>query len=198
MTYKCKIELFTLKTKKSNNIKLPKRNKMEDKKKIKFDKKRKYQQVSGIKPDGFWYACYDDWYNFEQRGDSKYIHQININSGVLTNIQNKNKDKLLVIHNLKDFDIFNSRYAHGLRYSNDSEKEIFKYNDLQNYLVDWKKVSQDYGGIQICPYLKKRKKILWYNSFDVASGCVWNIKSIIKNSDLIYEKKNGKYVKVSA
>lgn len=198
MTYECTIEIFTLKTKKSNNIKLPKRNKMDNKKKIKFDKKRKYQQVSGIKPDGFWYACYDDWYNFEERGDSKYIHQININSRVLTNIQNKNKDKLLVIDNVNDFDIFNSRYAYELRYSNDSEKEIFKYNDLQNYLVDWNKVSQDYGGIQICPYLKKRKKILWYYSFDVASGCVWNIKSIIKNSDLIYEKKNGKYVKVSA
>lgn len=195
MTYKCKIEIYTLKTKKSNNIKLPKRNKMDNKKKIKFNFEKKYQQVSGIKPRGFWYSCYNDWYNFTQREDqfhSKYIHQININSRVLTNIQNKNKDKLLVIHNLKDFDIFNSRYAYELRYSNDSE------NDLLNYLVDWNKVSQDYGGIQICPYLKKRKKILWYYSFDVASGCVWNIKSIIKNSDLIYEKKNGKYVKVSA
>ena len=78
-----------------------------------------------------------------------------------------------MIHNLKDFDIFNSRYAYELRYLNDSE------NDLLNYLVDWNKVSQDYGGIQICPYLKK-EKILWYCSFDVASGCVWNIKSIIK------------------
>tara|TARA_Y100000590_G_scaffold415860_1_gene514117 strand:+ start:1168 stop:1683 length:516 start_codon:yes stop_codon:yes gene_type:complete len=171
---------------------------MDNKKKIKFDFEKKYQQVSGIKPNGFWYSCYNDWYNFTQREDQfvlKYIHQININSKVSTNIQNKNKDKLLVIHNLKDFDIFNSRYAykgcHANEYKND---QII----LQDYLVDWDKVSQDYGGIQICPYLKKRKHISWYASFDVASGCVWNIKSIIKNSDLIYEKKKGKYVKVSA
>ena len=190
-----------MKLTKSNNIKLPKRNKIDKNKKINFNFENTYnQKVNGFKPSGFWYSCYNDWYDLTQREDLfqyKYIHQININSRVLTNIQNKDTDKLLVIHNLKDFDIFNARYAYIDTNQNDTE--LFGNNiKWQNYLVDWDKVSQDYGGIEICPYLKQRKHYLWYNSFDVASGCIWNIKSIIKNSDLIYEKKKGKYVKVSA
>lgn len=52
-------------------------------------------------------------------------------------------------------------------------------------------------GIEICPYLTQRKNFLWYNTFNVASGCIWNTKEIIKNSELIYEKKKGKYVKIN-
>jgi hypothetical protein len=63
-------------------------------------------------------------------------------------------------------------------------------------LIKWDEVSEDFGGIEICPYLLKRQYYIWYNLFDVASGCVWNIKSIIKSSDLIYEKKNKIYEKV--
>ena len=171
-----------MKLTKSNNMKLPKRNKIDKHKKINFNLENTYnQKVNGFKPCGFWYSCYNDWYDWTQREELfqyKYIHQININSKVLTNIDNKDTDKLLVIHNLKDFDIFNKRYAY--LDTNQNDTELFGNNiKWENYLVDWDKVSQDYGGIEICPYLKKRKHYLWYHSFDVASGCIWNIKSIL-------------------
>lgn len=162
--------------------------------KINFDFGKVYKQSkNGIKPSGFWYSCYNDRYNWTQiegMFQHKYIHKININSKVLTDIENKNKDKILVIDNINDFDIFNRRYGHL-----DKNDHNMKW---KNYLVTWDKVSKDYGGIEICPYLTQRKHYLWYNTFDVASGCIWNTKTIINSSELIYEKKKGKYVKTNA
>ena len=171
-------------------MKLPKRNKIDKNKKINFNFKKVYKQSnSDFKPNGFWYSYYNDWYNFIQKEAQqfqyKYIHKININSKVLTDIKNKNKDKILVINNLKDFDIFNKRYGH-----------IHHGENKKFDVVNWKKVSKDYGGIEIGPYLIKRRHLSWYYSFDVASGCIWNIKAIIKNAELIYIKKKGKYVKI--
>ena len=40
------------------------------------------------------------------------------------------------------------------------------------------------------------KKYIWFSLWDVASGCIWNIESIIKNTELIYEKKGKKYIEV--
>ena len=177
-------------------MRLPKRNKIDKNKKIKFNFGAVYKQSKkSHKPRGFWYSCYNDWYNWTQETELykyqyKYIHKININNRVLTNIrnknQNKNQNKILVINNVKDFDIFNKRYAH-----------LYK-DENNNYLVNWDKVAKDYGGIEICPYLSERRHYLWYDTFDVGSGCIWNIKAIIKNSELIYEKKNGKYIKVKS
>ena len=201
-------------------MRLPKRNKIDKKKKIDFDFEWVYEQhESSVKPSGFWYSCYNSWYNWTEMNDGfghhKYIHKININSKILTDIENKNKDKLLVINNLKDFYIFNKRYGHKavIQYPpGGSPKRRFgdpdnttpdihprAYKDKTKYVfINWDKVSKDYGGIEICPYLPQRKHYLWYSSFDAASGCIWNTKSIIKNSELIYEKKKGKYVKTNA
>jgi hypothetical protein len=105
----------------------------------------------------------------------KYIHKLNIDRNVLTDIRNKDKNKLL-----EDFDLFNKKYG-------------------KDSSINWKKVSEDYGGIEICPFLKKRReKNVWYWAWDVASGCIWNTKSIIKNTELIYEKKKHKYIKVKS
>ena len=166
----------------------PKRNKIDKNKKINFNFEKKYEQSKpSVKPSGFWYSCYSSWYNWVNIEMPhllyKYIHKININKNVLTNIRYKNKEKILVINNIKDFDLFNKKYGY-----------IDKNNLYE--LIQWAKVEKDYGGIEICPYLTERSNYLWYSSFDVASGCIWNIKSIIKNSELVYEKIKNKYVKV--
>ena len=211
-------------------MRLPKRNKMDRKKKIDFDFEYVYEQEkSAPKPVGFWYSCYNSWYNWTEMNDGmfqeKYIHKININSKVLTDIKNKNKDKLLVINNLKDFDIFNKRYGHEVVFNKGYGHEVVipwrgsspclnlfgvpvptsspvkiksKDKKWKDYFINWDQVSKDYGGIEICPYLKERDHYNWYSGFDVASGCIWNTKAIIKNSELIYEEKKGKYVKTNS
>ena len=176
-------------------MRLPKRNTITNKKKIIFNVDYKYKQPKdGIKPNGLWYSCYNSWYNWVVVEGipwlHKYIHKININNNVLTDIKNKDKDKLLVISNIKDFDIFNKKYGYSASYN----KKFWKNKGGGNDLIKWDKVAKDYGGIEICPYLTDKRYYLWYNTFDVASGCIWNTKSIIKNSELIYEKKKGKYI----
>ena len=164
-------------------MKLPKRNNISNNKNFILDKK--YDQLNKRKPVGFWYSCYNGWYDWMVNNDFdgfyKYIHKININVNILTNIHNKDANKLLFIKKIFDFDIFNKLYGYK---DTDGERQI-----------KWKKVSKDFGGIEICPFLLQKINIWWYNSWDVASGCIWNIKPIIKNTEIIYEKKNGKYIK---
>lgn len=96
-------------------MRLPKRNKFDNKKKIIFQHKDYRQPVGSVKPNGFWYSCYNSWYDwvkFEMpMWLRKYIHKINIKPNKIASIQEKDKDKILVIKNIKDFDIFNKRYG---------------------------------------------------------------------------------------
>tara|TARA_Y100000780_G_C13484995_1_gene340001 strand:+ start:67 stop:618 length:552 start_codon:yes stop_codon:yes gene_type:complete len=180
-------------------MKLPRRNKIDKNKKIKFTKKYK-QSSNQFKPRGFWYSCHDSWYNWIiEEGMKKilykYIHKVNINNNVMTSIGKKDKNKLLIIKSIKDFDIFNKKY--GTEYK---KKMIFNdgdnsSNSINFYKIDWIKVSKDYGGIEICPFLQKRKGYIWYCGWDVASGYIWNTEAIIKNTELIYEKKNKEYIR---
>lgn len=115
------------------------------------------------------------------------IYKINIKSNIITDIWNKDK-------NISDFEVFHKRYSKKLKIIHSNE---FISNEfISNEFINWKKVAKDYGGIEICPCIPVYKKYIWFALWDVASGCVWNIESIIKNTELIYEKKGKKYIKV--
>jgi len=165
-------------------MRLPKRNRIDEEKilEIKEDYKQKH---SLLKPNGVWYSCYNSWYNWV-KGEMpnwlyKYIHRISFNKSVLTDIDNKDKDKVLVLDNIKDIHLFHKRY----------------YNPNDKHYIDWTKVTKDYGGVEFCPYFPEiRKKYPWYYSLDAASGCVWNTTAIIKDTELVYEKKQDEYVKI--
>ena len=115
-----------------------------------------------------------------------YIHKINIKSNIITDIWNKDKNKLLVIKNISDFEVFHKRYRKKLK--------IIHSNEFIHEFINWKKVVKDFGGIECCPNVSIYKKYIWFSLWDVASGCVWNTESIIKNTELIYEKKGEKYI----
>jgi thiaminase len=89
----------------------------------------------------------------------------------------------------RDFEVFHKRYSKKL-------KIIYSNEFISNEFINWKKVAKDYGGIEICPCIPVYKKYIWFALWDVASGCVWNTESIIKNTELIYEKKGKKYIEV--
>lgn len=45
--------------------------------------------------------------------------------------------------------------------------------------IDYPKVAEKYGGIEITPLLhRKRLSAAWYYGWDCASGCVWSRKAI--------------------
>ena len=165
-------------------MRLPKRNRIDQSKKLKI--KHKYtQKHSFLKPNGVWYSCYNSWYSWTKREMPnwlyKYIHEINFNKNILTDIDNKNKDKVLVLNKIRDIELFHKRY----------------YNPNDKDFIDWTKVTKDYGGIEFSRHFSEiRQKYPWYYSLDAASGCVWNTKNIIKDTGLIYEKKQDDYIKI--
>ena len=172
---------------------LPKRNRIDgNKKKIFREKYKNY--INQGKPNCFWYSCYNSWYNWiiKEGMDSllhNYIHKINIKSNIITDIWNKDKNKLLVIKNISDFEVFHKRYS--------KKSKIIHSNEfISNEFINWKKVANDFGGIECCPYIPVYKKYIWFSLWDVASGCVWNTESIIKKTELIYKRKAEKYIKL--
>lgn len=45
--------------------------------------------------------------------------------------------------------------------------------------IDWPRVVRAYAGIIITPYQwSMRNNLMWYYSWDCASGCVWDLKAI--------------------
>jgi hypothetical protein len=170
-------------------MRLPKRNTFDKKKRLSFTHAYT-NHAKDLKPNGLWYSCSNSWYRWiiEEGMTSflyPYIHKIRLRPRVKTTINKNDCDgtKLLVIQDVRDFDTFNKRY---------------RVVDGKHVYIDWSRVSKNYGGIEICPYLEERRGILWYSAWDVASGCIWDMRSIIQQTELVYEKHHGKYIAVSS
>ena len=137
------------------------------------------QQKTGFKPQGLWYGCGDEWLKWSRRelpsdyiNSMKHIYKIELNYATI---------------NEKD------TYDRVLKLSTPEEMSDFDYEyGTENYSdrgIDWKRVSIDYGGIEICPYQQDEAKFLnWYYSWDVASGCVWD-KGAVKIVEWLSSKQ---------
>ena len=95
-------------------IHLPKRNIITNNQII--DVEFKYKQYKhSLKPNGLWYSLYSSWFNhiINQDMDYKikdYIHKIDLNENIFTNLQNPDPNKILQIKNLDDVAIFTRKY----------------------------------------------------------------------------------------
>lgn len=151
-------------------------------------------RVSVGKPNGLWYSCGNSWLEWclaEDFGFGSYIHSIKLDLSAMK-----------VIKNVRGFDTFSAEYgmAQGEWYekflgicSDELKKFVTPSFRLPDY-IDWERVAQKYAGIEINPYLWKRRLTggLWYYGMDCASGCVWDA-SIVRSVDLIayYDSKHG-------
>ena len=112
------------------------------------------------KPFGLWYAIGTGWIDWVKDNmpewEREYAFVLDID-----------ESRLLKIDNYQDLQAFNEEYG------------------IEGNYIDWDKVSQKYGGIEIAPYIyQARYDMLWYYGWDVASGCVW-ASNMVKNSKLI-------------
>jgi hypothetical protein len=113
-----------------------------------------------VKPKGLWYGIgtsWIDWIRMEMpdwESDSVFILDID-------------ESKMKIIRNYEQLIEFD---------------EVYGVNENGLYReVDWSRVANDWGGIEIAPYIwKARMKIRWYYGWDVASGCIWG-SGVIKN-----------------
>ena len=113
------------------------------------------------KPRGLWYACGDEWYTycssaFKDRYDEfRHVYLLDIDMSKM--LVFKTPEQLLEFH------------------------KKFKHNTGSYANINWVSVSERYSGIEICPHhWGLRRKLSWYSTWSVASGCVWDL-DIIKN-----------------
>lgn len=127
-----------------------------------------FKQKIGTKPEGLWYECQDgsttnwkDFCTYEMSSGYKYDQTYNV---VL------NDYEILFIPDEHHFEKFYKMYSVNHPADPDGSKGYDK-------MIDWPRVSKDYAGIEICPYLRNKRmdeESFWYYGWDVSSGCVWN------------------------
>jgi len=135
-----------------------------------------FSQKSGMKPSGLWYECQDgswtSWEEFCETGLSGYASRYDSTFNVVLDHY-----EILFIPDEHHFDKFVKMYS--------IPHPTFP-KDLEENIIDWPKVAEHYAGIEICPYLSKRRQVSWYYGWDAASGCVWDpsgVKELIRAGD---------------
>lgn len=114
-----------------------------------------------FKPDGLWYGINDSvikWFELDPNDEEqikyvnkKYIYEINLKKNSFsTNLNIKGKNKILQIKNFDQMNIFHEKY---------------KNKEYGYILIDWDKVSKDYGGIEFTNYDKIKKKLYDLNFY---------------------------------
>ena len=135
---------------------------------IELDHFRVYEQRCNSpydKPTGLWYAfgsAWLDWCKSEMphwRG--KYFYEVFIG-----------ESRMLVIHDELELDAFSKKYGiEGSGYS-------IGFGRFE-LAIDWESVAKDYDGIDIPVYLWScRMEYSWYYGWDVAAGCIWNLRQV--------------------
>ena len=141
-----------------------------------FSSFRNVQQEKPIhameKPKGLWYGCGDSWITWTKTEmphmleKARYLYEVKLGEEI---IQISNDDELT-----------------------DFQSNFGFTTQFYERAIDWDNIqSQDYHGVEICPYQgQRRMKALseWYYPWDVASGCIWNSAGI---SDIILLAEKG-------
>ena len=130
------------------------------------------------KPKGLWYGIGPSWINWVPgempHWADPYIYGLDLDYS-----------RVLRITNLEQLQVFDKQYgthpytlASAIRY------------------IDWAKVAQKYAGIEINPYIHEaRHSVIWYNGWDVASGCIWDVSAIRDIELLVDMSKEWDHVK---
>jgi hypothetical protein len=156
---------------------------------VPFNKMRTIQtsqqkKKEGYKPSGLWYGCGEGWLRWSRQNlpshyinSTKYIYKIELNYA--EKLEDSPYDRVLKVDTLEDLSSINKEY--GVK------------NHYGDILFNWRRFSNDYGGIEICPYQRSVRMdpdYEWYYIWDVASGCVWD-SGAIKNIELLASKEGN-------
>jgi len=157
-----------------------------------------HEQKIEMKPDGFWYSVGDSWIQWclsDAPGWlSPYIYEVILD-----------EDKILKVSTIEEFDKFEDEHQ-GIReefrllMDHMPELKLSHGRRMRRFFdqIDWPKIAQTYGGIEIAPYIwERRLESLWYYPWDCASGCVWN-STAIKELRLFaaYDKEKDDFVRM--
>lgn len=141
------------------------------------------------KPIGLWYDIDFSWTDWcKENTDWSYGNHFELEIEM---------NKILLIDTEDKFKSFLKQFGavpyYAKEFSSSPSPEIKKMGlNIRKEHIDWKKVCSLYSGIEINPYDCYYNYVFSFiNSWDVASGCIWNlnaIKTITKIPSKIYEK----------
>ncbi len=130
-------------------------------------RKDKYE----LKPTGLWYAIGSSWVDWciseDFGGLGKYIYEVELNP----------KANILFLTTKKEVFSFSKKYRRQDAFFKQMEKSLKEFASIY---VDWKKVSEDYDGVEVNPYFRPLRighNLIWYYGWDVSSGCIWKAKT---------------------
>lgn len=157
------------------------------------------EQDNPYKPQGLWYSTSSQWLEFYRNNigeikNCRYMYKLKLN---YTKYSITDPKKVLRIKNESTFDKFTIKYGSVVK---------SKYSDNRfSFTIDWNKVADEYGGIEVIPLIKSRKNTedpdiikkyndhfkfadnidgvrlaFWLDTFDIDSGCVWEPEAVKK------------------
>lgn len=148
---------------------------------------RRLQYISD-KPNGFWYGFGTSWLKWCSSEQPDWIggklYLIGVDN---LNILNINNEKELLNFTIEyGIDMQLNRIVKGspeeiyFKSVTSVKKQNRNFNrrreiNPRNVSIDWKKVANEYDGIEINPMIYKLRLmgLSWYYTWDVAGGCIW-------------------------
>lgn len=167
------------------------------------------------KPQGIWYGYHDSWLNWQSYEDEDpveiascvYLYNLELKDDVLCHIDDKGsqdtRNKVLTLRKSKisdDYKKFYSRYKTTLN----AILGLENVRDLGSFTqyIDWKAVADDYAGIDL-PEINSHDrltnidgKISFTYTWDVNSGCIWDVDAVVKSFTLVGPDRDGSDPKI--
>jgi hypothetical protein len=125
---------------------------------------RTFAQRVTMKPSGFWYGFGSEWIDWCRHEmpnwTGKYIYGVDVDNINILRI---------------------TTHMELMQFSREYQSDVSDtgYRRDAGEAIDWKMVANKYDGIEINPYqFEARMQYMWYYGWDIASGCVWNLKNV--------------------
>ena len=125
---------------------------------------RMFAQRVTMKPSGFWYGFGGEWIDWCRsempNWTGKYIYGVDVDNINILRI---------------------TTHMELMQFSREYQSDVSDtgYRREAGESIDWKMVASKYDGIEINPYqFEARMQYMWYYGWDIASGCVWNLKNV--------------------
>ena len=128
------------------------------------------EQDINAKPDGLWYAPGLEWINFVKGRPGVLPDDWYEEYQFVYEIQPM-LDSMIVVSDGDGLEAFNAEFG-------------APFPDARNTMriggngIDWRAVAQRFAGIQTGQNVYSTHDTLWYDSWDVASGCIWDKRAI--------------------
>lgn len=132
------------------------------------------QQQPGDKPMGLWYGIDDSWLAWCESEQQEWIgnrfYRLNVDTS-----------KLLLIGRDMSLDEFAKKYHVNPPYYDEMAKKGLPIpENIMRFYIDWPEVTKRWSGIEIPFYSwRHRRELLWYYTWDVASGCIWKADALL-------------------